>query len=133
MASIVPFSIELECRYRGGSTATGFQVIVHQRNEVEKLYVTQTHSETQASVVVRENIMYQVVVFPIREESGIVGSSVEYLEQLIILNTIPFTTITHSTIKGILQQKLQNNNKTTFQDHYLGYMNARIKVLVMIL
>lgn len=40
--------------------------------------------QTSTSVVVEENGLYQVTIFPIEGESGIVNSSVEYVEQLMV-------------------------------------------------
>ena len=41
-------------------------------------------THTTATVVVEETGVYQVSIFPLREGTGILGSSVEYTEQIAI-------------------------------------------------
>ena len=85
----------VECSYPSGSTATGFQVIAQlsDSSEVHKLYAnTTTDHQTPASVMVEENGMYQVTVFAIRGESGIVDSSVEYMDQITVNGDTTVTT-----------------------------------------
>ena len=41
-------------------------------------------THTTATVEVEETGVYQVSVFPLRERTGILGSSVEYTEQITI-------------------------------------------------
>ena len=78
----------VECSYSSGSTATGFQVIAQQSNanQAHKLYINKTTDrQTPASVVVEENGIYQITVFAIRGERGIVNSGVEYTQQLSVV------------------------------------------------
>ena len=46
-------------------------------SQVHKLYVEQT-THTTATVEVEETGVYQVSIFPLREETGILDSNVEY-------------------------------------------------------
>ena len=51
--------------------------------QVHKLYTDKTlQLHTEASVEVEENRTYHVAIFAIMEGSGIVGSSIEYVEQV---------------------------------------------------
>ena len=89
--------ITVKCTFLKNSMATGLQVIAQQNgsNGIRKLYADYTTDrETPATIVVNEDgYMYLVSVFAIREGRGIVDSSVEYTEQLIIPE-IPVTTST---------------------------------------
>ena len=88
-------SLVVECAYPSDSTATGFQVIAQLSNisEVQRLYVNKTTDrQTPVSVLVMENGLYQVTVFAIREERGIVDSNVEYRVELYVATTTPIST-----------------------------------------
>ncbi len=94
----------VECAYPSDSTATGFQMIVHQSN-AHRLYVNKTADrQIPASVVVEGKGLYQVTIFAIREGSGIVDSGVEYINLLMVgdvsTTTTPTTTTTTFTADG---------------------------------
>ena len=85
----------VECAYSNDSMATGFQMIVQLSNfsEVHKLYVNKsTDRNTPASVVVEESGMYQVTIFPIIEDVGIVDADAEFITLLMIDNVTVHTT-----------------------------------------
>ncbi len=84
----------VECAYSSDSIATGFQTIAQLNNssEVHRLYASKTTDvQTSASVVVEENGLYQVTIFPIRGGSGIVDSRVEFVGHITV-NRGPITT-----------------------------------------
>ena len=64
-------------------------------SEVHRLHVNKTTDlNTQLSVVVEESGTYQVTIFPIKGDRGIVGSNVEYSGQVTVSNfTMPWTTM----------------------------------------
>ena len=99
-ATVLLVNIMVKCDFSGDSKATGFQMIVHQKNEMRKLYVNQatTSGQTSASVVVEENGLYQVVVFAIRGDSGIVGSNVEHMKLLTVKGVPPTTPNVDTTV-----------------------------------
>ena len=94
-------NIIVECAYPGDSIATGFQVIAQllsNSSDVHKLYVSKTTDrQTLVSVLVEENGLYQVTVFAIRGERGIVDSNVEYSAQLIV-NLLPVVDTTEAGV-----------------------------------
>lgn len=105
LAYPVQAGVKVECSFLPDSSATGFQVIVHSRDEIQKLYVTETQNQAQAIVLVEESGLYQVVVFSIRGESGIVGSLVEYQKQLIVENAPEISTIGMLVIHTVISLK----------------------------
>ena len=75
--------ISAMCSYSGSSSVTGFQIIVQLKNVdgVHKLYINST-TEHQVTVQVEENGTYQVAIFPIMGERGIVDTTMAYSEVL---------------------------------------------------
>ncbi len=87
----------VECSYASDSTATGFQMIVHQNdlNNMHRLHANKTTDrQTPASVAVEENGLYLVTIFAIRGERGMVDSGVEYNMHLVMVDDITTTTTT---------------------------------------
>ena len=79
------------------SLVTGFQLIVHKLNssDMNRLYTNEsTGGHTPASVEVEESGMYQVTVFAIRGERGILNSIVEFRECVMVDTTFPATATT---------------------------------------
>ena len=79
--------ISTMCFYSGGSSVTGFQMIVHLNNvdEVHKLHINSTTehlSPGPVTVRVEKNGTYHVAIFPVMGESGIVNTFVEHSEIL---------------------------------------------------
>ncbi len=74
----------VKCTYHSNSTATGFQLIVHNKLNARILTNQTTDRQTPASVEVEENGLYQVIIFPIRGRSGIVMSNAEFMYQLMV-------------------------------------------------
>ena len=109
-ATTLLFNVMVKCDFTSGS----FQMIVHHKNEIRKLYVNQatSSSQTSASVVVDENGLYQVVVFAIRGDSGIVGSNVEHMELLIVKDVLPTTSNADTTTGMPHKQSLNYPSKT---------------------
>ena len=75
--------ISAMCSYSGGSSVTGFQIIVQLNNvtEVHKLHInctTERLSPGPVTVQVEENGTYHVAIFPIMEERGIVNTTIAY-------------------------------------------------------
>ena len=75
------------CSYSGGSSVTGFQVIVHLNNvdEVYKLYInctTEHLSPGPVTVRVNGNETYHVAIFPVMRE-GIVNTTIAYSQVLL--------------------------------------------------
>ena len=68
---------------------TGFQMIVH-RNASSKMYELYTdkavNRQVLASVEVEESGMYQVTIFAIKGERGILNSNVEYRTILAVVD-----------------------------------------------
>ena len=88
--NISTFTVSTECTYPSNSLATGFLLIVQlgDPDQVHKLYVNQTRDwQNSVSVEVEENGTYLVSVIPILEETGIIGSNVEYRDEIVL----PFT------------------------------------------
>ena len=79
--------ISVLCTPSPESLATGYLVLV-QRNildnsQVSQLHVNESSDHTHAvTVVVEEGGDYHVTVFPMYEDTGIVGNSVAYSESL---------------------------------------------------
>ena len=79
--------ISAMCSYSGGSSVTGFQIIVQLNNvtEVHKLNIngtTEHLSPGPVTVRVEENGTYHVAIFPIMGEMGIVDTTIVYSEVL---------------------------------------------------
>ena len=79
--------ISTMCFYSGGSSVTGFQVIVQLNNvdEVHKLHIngtTEHLSPGPVTVQVEESGSYHVAIFPIMGEMGIVDTTIAYSEVL---------------------------------------------------
>ena len=80
--------ISAMCSYSGGSSVTGFQIIVQLNNvdEVPKLYINSTTEHLSPGPVtlrVEENGTYHVTIFPVMGEMGIANTSVEHSEFLV--------------------------------------------------
>ena len=93
-----PF-IRAKCAYPGdsGAMVTGFQVITQPTNfdGLGKLYPNYTsESQTSAIVEVEQNGEFLVSVIPVLGETGIVNSSVEYTEVVIVDNFLTTTSMT---------------------------------------
>ena len=79
--------ISAMCSYSGGSSVTGFQIIVQLNNvdEVHKLHINSTTehlSPEPVTVQVKENGSYHVAIFPIMGERGIVDTTIVYSQVL---------------------------------------------------
>ena len=84
--------ISAMCSYSGGSSVTGFQIIVQLNNvdEVHKLHIngtTEHLSPGPVTVQVKENGTYHVAIFPIMGEMGIVDTTIVCSE--VLSPTIP--------------------------------------------
>ena len=86
--------ISAMCSYSGGSSVTGFQMIVQLNNvtEAHKLLINGTTghlSPGPVTVQVKENGIYHVAIFPIRMDMGITDTIIAHsLELLPKLNGI---------------------------------------------
>ena len=70
--------------------ATGYQVVAYLNtlDQVHKIYTnTTTNCHTQVTVEVEERGLYLVSVIPLLEITGILGSKVEYRDEILL----PFT------------------------------------------
>ena len=88
--NISTLTISIECTYPSNSLATGFLMLVQlgDPDQVYKLYVNQTRDKQRSvTVEVEENGTYLVSVIPVFEKTGIIGSNVEYREEIVL----PFT------------------------------------------
>ena len=79
--------ISAMCSYSGGSSVTGFQIIVQLNNvtEVHKLHInctTEHLSPGPVTVQVKENRTYHVAIFPLMGERGIVNTTIMYSQVL---------------------------------------------------
>ena len=88
--------IRVKCAYPGDSDAmvNGFQVIAQPANfgKIEKLYANHTlNGQTSAIVEVEQNGEFQVSVIPVLGETGIVNSSVEYSEVVVVEDLLTAT------------------------------------------
>ena len=81
--------IDVYCSYPYNSVATGFQVIAQMRNfsQVHKLYTGKTTNRQNRVTVEVTNGEYQVEIFAIREETGMLHSRVEYREPLFVVTS----------------------------------------------
>ena len=75
--------ISAMCSYSGGSSVTGFQIIVQLNNvtEVHKLHIngtTEHLSPGPVTVQVEENGTYQIAIFPIMSNRGIINTTIAY-------------------------------------------------------
>ena len=75
--------ISAMCSYSGGSSVTGFQIIVQLNNvtEVHKLHINSTTehlSPGPVTIRVEESGTYHVAIFPIMKERGIVDTTIVY-------------------------------------------------------
>ena len=90
-----------ECSHPSSSFAAGIQVIVQSTNvsEVHKLYVNQSMDlHTPVTVPVERGGEYRVSVFAIRNGTGILGSTVQYMTVPVRISaTISATTTYVST------------------------------------
>ena len=96
-----PFLIRVKCAYSGdsGAMVTGFQVIAQpadfDRSKPGKLYAGHTiQCQTSAIVEVEQNGEFLVSVIPVLGETGIVNSSVEYSEVVVVEDLLTATTST---------------------------------------
>ena len=97
-AIIISSRVSAECAYPSDSMATGFQMTVHQ-NGGRKLHTNKTTDrQTPASVEVEGSGTYQVTIFAIRGERGILNSNVEYSELLVVDVTRPTATTTTAAV-----------------------------------
>ena len=81
--------ISAMCSYSGGSSVTGFQMIIQSNNvnKVHKLftnYTTEHFSPEPVTVKVNESESYHVAIFPIMGEMGIVDTHLIYSKVLIV-------------------------------------------------
>ena len=70
--------------------ATGYQVITYLNtlDQVHKIYTsTTTNCHTQVTVEVEERGLYLVSVIPLLEGTGIIGSNVEYRDEIVLTFT----------------------------------------------
>ena len=82
--------ITVDCTYTTTTKATGYQVIAYLNtlDQVHKIYTnTTTNCHTQVTVEVEESGLYLVSVIPLLEETGIIGSNLEYRDEIVL----PFT------------------------------------------
>ena len=74
-----------------------FQMVA-QLSDSNKVHINQNNMldlQTPVTVEVEESGVYQVTIFAIKEETGILGSNVRYMEQVLVNATI--TTTSHTT------------------------------------
>ena len=86
-----------ECSYPCSSFAAGIQVIVQSTNvsEVHKLYVNQSMDlHTPVTVPVERGGEYRVSIFAIRNGTGILGSTVQYMMVTVRIFATPSATTT---------------------------------------
>ena len=91
--------ILVECAYPLHTAVTGFQVIARapDYSQTHKLYSSKAVSpQRQVAIPVEEDGLYQVTVLGIRRGAGILQSDVEYVEMLMVNDTVTPGTITHS-------------------------------------
>ena len=84
------FHITVDCTYTTTTMATGYQVIAYLNilDQVHKIYTnTTTNCHTQVTVDVEERGLYLVSVIPLSEETGIIGSNVEYRDETMLTFT----------------------------------------------
>ena len=91
-----PFLIRVKCAYPGdsGRVVTGFQVIAQPADfdRLGKLYAGHTIvCQTSAIVEVEQNGEFLVSVIPVLGETGIVNSSVEYSEVVVVEDLLTAT------------------------------------------
>ena len=73
----------------------GFQMVA-QLSDSNKVNINQSMDlQTPVTVEVEESGVYQVTIFAIKEGTGILGSNVGYMEQVLVNSTI--TTTSHTT------------------------------------
>ena len=85
--NISTFTVSTECSYPRNSLASGFLMLVQlgDPDQVHKLYVNQTRDRQRSvTVEVEENGTYLVSVIPVFERIGIIGSNVEYREEIVL-------------------------------------------------
>ena len=93
----LPQFIRAKCVYPGDSDAmvTGFQLIAQPTDfdRLGKLYASHTlECQTSAIVEVEQNGEFLVSVIPVLGETGIVNSSVEYSEVVVVEDLLAATT-----------------------------------------
>ena len=93
-----PLLIRVKCEYSGdsGAMVTGFQVTAQPadfyRSRPGKLYASHTmQCQTSAIVEVEQNGEFLVSVIPVLGETGIVNSSVEYSEVVVVEDLLTTT------------------------------------------
>lgn len=86
------FDTSVKCSYPNNSIVTGFEVVAVEINSDSLGQVHVNKSVDTATIQVEEDKTYQIVVFPIRDEAGILGSSVEFSEILIISTSTEYYT-----------------------------------------
>ena len=91
-----PLLIRAKCAYPGdsGAMVTGFQVIAQPAdfNELGKIYAGHSlECQTSAIVEVEQNGVFLVSVIPVLGDTGIVNSSVEYSEVLVVEDLVTTT------------------------------------------
>ena len=85
--------ISAMCSYSGGSSVTGFQIIVQLNNvdEVHKLHINSTTEHLSPGPVtaqVEESGIYHVAIFPLMGEKGTVNTTIAYSQVLPITGMI---------------------------------------------
>ena len=99
--------IRVKCAYPGdsGAIVTGFQVIAQPADfdQLGSLYAGHTlECQTSAIVEVEQNGVFLMSVIPVLEETGIVNSSVEYSEVVVVEDLLTATgTLTKINALGI--------------------------------
>lgn len=73
-------------RVKCNAIKTGFQVIarLHNASQVHKLYVNHTIGQNEVTVTVERNGEYQISVFAISEGIGIVESTVQFMDLVVV-------------------------------------------------
>ncbi len=79
------YDVTALCTYTITSTATGFSMIVQNINRIDELNVAEvTDRITPVTIHLGEVGVYQITVFPINGDKGIVNSVVGYVCEVII-------------------------------------------------
>lgn len=92
--TVFSLHVLVKCSYHTSSSATGFQVIVqsHNFNELYKIYSNKTVDfNTPVTVTVDENGTYLVTVYAISGQMGILDSSEEYEEMVLLSGRVQGT------------------------------------------
>ena len=80
--------IEAECVYSSDPSITGFQVIAQKisSSNIHKILTNQTRNrQTLVTIQTDANGTYEVVIFAVREGSGILHSDVQFSDVMIVM------------------------------------------------